>query len=172
MATRKKTSGTRRPRRVPRRSGTSEELFGNVWQGCLPSTPAGLDALEKALSWRLPSTLRELLARAACGRPRNNYFRRPRTGEELSVGCVLAVEKSASRRIPTIAEYSAALIQSVGFPPTLVPFALDTGNANPICIDKQTNDIVYWLHDEPQSRARPVADSLDALLAGLRPSPF
>jgi hypothetical protein len=85
---------------------------------------------------------------------------------------VLAVEKGSERRVATIAEYSTALIRSVGFPSTLVPFALDTGNANPICIDKQTNEIVYWLHDEPQSRTRPVADSLDAFLAGLRPSPF
>jgi hypothetical protein len=147
-------------------------LFGNVWEGCLPSTPASLDALEKVLSWRLTSPLRDLLARAACGRPRKNYYRNPRTGEELSVGCVLAVRKGAGRRVATIDEYFAALVRSVGFPSRLVPFALDTGNANPICVDKQTNEVVYWLHDELQSSTRRVADSLDAFLVDLRPSPF
>ena len=84
---------------------------------------------------------------------------------ELGIGYVLPAhdKKLVSGFASTVALYRA----KQHLPREVLPFALDSGHANLICLRLPRRDVVYWLHDDPDEPVRYVAPSLKAFLKGL-----
>ena len=103
------------------------------------------------------------------GRPKNDYYDSCQNDIEVSVGYVLPAREG---RVKGIVSECLTYRQVHQLSPTLIPFAYDTGNANLMCLDLGTKEVVYWLHDDPSERVRTVAPTLKEFLSGLKASPF
>ena len=104
------------------------------------------------------------------GSPAKHFFASAREDLELGIGYILPLRDQ--RKIEGVASECVRYRTHQGFDPSLIPFALDGGHANPICVRLPQRDIIYWLHDDPENRIRRVAPSLGEFLSGLEESPY
>ena len=143
--------------------------YDNVWRGCLPLSEARLADAEANAGGPFPGELRELFLRCNGGSPEKSYFENDRIMVEI--GRLLPVDPPKSWRGPS---FEDVLVQqrSMGLPSTLVPFALDTGNAGVFCVDRESGEVSYWIHDQPEDPLKKVAASLDDVLSNLTEPPY
>lgn len=89
---------------------------------------------------------------------------------ELALGYVIPLREFKKER--PLAHVTGLYRKSYGLPANLIPFAYDLGHANLMCLSMTDGCVYYWLHDDPDDAVKLVADSLEAFLSGLGPSPF
>jgi hypothetical protein len=160
---------------TPRKSksaGRAEDrksAFGNEWRRVIGGTDAEVTEAERRLGVTFPDDLKSLLITCGGGRPQNDYYHSRQNNIEVSVGYVLPARDG---RVRGIVSECLSYRKTHQLSPTLLPFAYDTGNANPMCLDLASGEVVYWLHDDPSDRVRKVAPTLKEFLSGLKPSPF
>ena len=149
---------------------SATDAYGNTWSRIIRATPKQLAAASAALGVQIPKDLAELLTRFGGGKPVRNYYANREYGIEVSVGYLLpfADKGKVSGLATTCLSYRKAQQLSQD----LVPFALDSGHANLLCLRLPKADVVYWLHDDSEDRVRKVAPSLENFLAGLSEAPF
>jgi len=154
------------------RSNAGEDrkiAFGNEWSRVIDATEADAAQAASQLGVAFPEDLSALLIECGGGRPKKNYYRSRKNNIEVSVGYVLPVRDG---RVKGVASECTSYRKTHQLPLTLIPFAYDTGNANLMCLDLSSGEVVYWLHDDPSDRVRKVAPTLKEFLSGLEPSPF
>jgi len=161
----------KKPKRPRAPAGAVVTAYGNTWSGVAPGSDDDVRAVEKALGVAVGAELAAFLMTCGGGRPERAYFEGPDSQVmDLGIGYVLPL-RDASRKGGLVTECTAFRDAS-DMDPDLIPIALDTGHANPICVRVSTGEVVYWLHDDPDDRVRRVAPSLAALLRGLGECPF
>lgn len=150
---------------------TTVEKYGNTWTEVVPSTADDLAPICDALGRELPAELADLFLTCGGGRPERDFFLSAR-GEEHGLGYIIP-PVDYGKMTGFVDDYQTwRATHGEDASPKLIPFALDSGHANFFCIREPSNDVVYWLHDEPDNRIRLVATSLRAFLTGLTASPF
>jgi hypothetical protein len=170
---RKVTAMPRKTVRQTADTGTVVEAYGNTWTDCHPATAPQVRALVAEFGAALPVDLVSLFETVAAGRAAKNYFKTVQTRSEVSLGRVLHFEPHG--RSMGAVETLQMLRKVHGLAKGLVPFAMDTGNANYFCVDVANGSVHYWLHDERAkgtNKLRLVAPSLADFLVGLEESPF
>ncbi|MEW5738871.1 MAG: SMI1/KNR4 family protein [Myxococcota bacterium] len=147
------------------------QAYETGWKQVSGGTDADVQAVEAQLGRRLPAALAEFLMTCGGGRPEKNFFVGPESEVlDLGIGYVLPLRDVGKKQgVGTTNETWRA---HQGLPQELIPFAVDTGNANLICLRLPQQDVIYWVHDEPDHRPRFVAASLPAFLHGLGECPF
>ena len=146
------------------------DKHGNTWVGVAPASQRDVEAAEAALGLTLPAELAELMMTLGAGRPTRSYYFSRANDIEIELGYVIPLV--AQPKIGDLVKECEIHRRVHGLAPELIPFALDSGHANLICLRLPATDVVYWLHDEPEGRVRPVAPSLAALLEGLTEPPY
>lgn len=136
----------------------------NEWSGCSPLNQGQVDATELALNISIPQEVQELLLRYNGGRPTRTYFSDAKV--EVELGRVL--EMGASGAYETT---HRAWATHCALPVKVVPFAYDSGNANLLCVDTETGEVVYWVHDS-EPRRMEIASSLKEFLSRLEMPPY
>lgn len=164
--TKKHTAKT--PRAV--KATNDVEAYGNRFLDCTPATKEALAFVADALAISIPTTLARLLLTCGGGRPEKGYF----LGDEyeVEVGRLLAVRVPEGSKRESLELARPRLVARSGLPTSLVPFALDTGNANFFCVDLATHEVVYFLLDEPGRAPKRIAPSLELFLEGLDSPPY
>ena len=146
------------------------DAFANVWTGVIPGTPAEVSAVETALGVQIPDALSGFLVTCAFGKPERPFYYSARHRVEVGMGRILPLKDQ-----PKVSGIVAAALvrrRVIGLPEHLVPFAVDNGNSDVICVDSKSQSVIYWVHDEvPSERGRIVADSLQEFLSGLTDPP-
>src|ERR1700722_8884600 len=137
--------------------GDRKIAFGNEWSRVIGATEADAAEAQSQLGVTFPEDLKSLLLECGGGRPRNDYYQSRENDIEVSVGYILPARDG---RVGGIASECASYRKMHQLSPTLIPFAYDTGNANLMCLDLASGEIVYWLHDDPSHRVRKVAPTL------------
>jgi len=158
--------------RRTRSAGKDEDrkiAFGNEWRRVIGATEAEVAEAEKQLGVTFPEDLKSLLISCGGGRPRNDYYCSRQNNIEVSVGYVLPARDG---RVKGIVSECLSYRRTHQLSPTLIPFAYDTGNANLLCLELKSGEIVYWLHDDPSDRVRKIVPTLKEFLSGLKPAPF
>jgi len=151
-------------------SGKDVFAYDNNWSACTPASEGDIAKIEKALSVKLPKELKTLLMTCAGGRPKNNFYQNDEYDIEVGLAQILPVKNEAKR--DTVLEVHKQLTDVLELPDGLIPFAEDTGHANAFCVNIKSGKVVYWLHDEPDRRAREVCGSLKAFISGLTECPY
>ena len=144
--------------------------YGNTWENVTEGTLADVQSVEGQIGVSLPPDLAEFLMKCGGGRPAKNFFESRAADLELGIGYVLPLREHPKKG--GIASDCLRYRKHQGLDPSLVPFALDRGNANLICMRLPGRDIVYWLHDDPDDRTRKVAPSLNDFLTELDETPY
>jgi len=161
MATKKKAA---------RKVATKVEAYGNTWTGVVEGTIAQVRAAEAALGVKIPDGLSKLLQSCGCGEPARGFYYSKRFKVEVGVGHIVPLVDQP--KINGIVAEASVRRRVIGLPDHFIPFALDNGNSDVLCVDLKTEKIVYWLHDEePDERGQVVAGSLADFLSGLEESP-
>lgn len=145
------------------------DAFGNRWERCLPVTDAQIDQACQGRNTILPKALRALFLACNAGRPARTYF-----GEgpiELEIGAIVGIALPPSFKGTTF-EHSIDRLRGAGLAPPWLPLAVDNGNAGIICLNADSGEIAYWVHDEPEDPLKPVCGSLDELLRSLTEPPY
>jgi hypothetical protein len=150
-------------------AGATVEAYGNEWTDCAPADDEDVAAASKALGLKIPHQAAKLFKTCAGGRPKRN-FHDGDTGE-IVIGYVLPLRK-VGRREDLVTTCRRLRQFQKTFRDHLLPFAYDNGNANLLCIDTKTDEVVYWLHDNHDHPVRSAAPSLNEFLSGLSPAPF
>ena len=143
--------------------------FGNEWRRVIGATEAEVANAESQLGVTFPDDLKSLLIICGGGRPKNDYCDSRKNNIEVSVGYVLPAREG---RVRGIVSECQSYRKAHQLSPTLILFAYDTGNANLMCLDLASGEVVYWLHDDPSDRGRRVAPTLKEFLSGLKLAPF
>jgi len=157
-------------KRGQRSRASVTDAYGNTWVGVAPAGRRDVEAAEAALGLTLPAELAELMMTLGAGRPAKSYYFSRDNDIEIELGYVIPL--LAQPRIGDLVQECETYRRVHGLAPELIPFALDSGHANLLCLRLPAGDVVYWLHDEPERRVRTVAPSLVALLQGLTEPPY
>jgi hypothetical protein len=152
------------------KGNTVVSAYGNTWENVTPGTLADVQVVEEQIGVSLAPDLAEFLMKCGGGRPAKNFFESRGDHLELGVGYVLPLREHPKKG--GVASDCLRYRKHQSLDPSLVPFALDRGNANLICMRLPGGDIVYWLHDDPDDRIRKVAPSLNDFLTGLEETPY
>lgn len=182
MATKKKTPGRKAkstaspegitdasPKPKPRKvQGSTVEAYGNTWTHVVPSTTDDLHRAQHDVGVLLPADLAELLQRCGGGHPMHDFFEGIDT--EISIGYLLPLADHPKLGSLSSRVHTSRQVQ--GLPLDYVPFAVDAGHANVLCLHLPTGKIIYWLHDDQQAPLRHIAPSLATFLSGLEEAPF
>lgn len=150
---------------------TSVNAYGNTWVDPVSATAADLQAQQSELNVVLPRNLGTFLCLCGGGSSQKNFYDGERSDVlELALGYVIPLREFKKER--PLAHVTGLYRKSHGLPANLIPFAYDLGHANLMCLSMTDGCVYYWLHDDPDDAVKFVADSLEAFLSGLGPSPF
>lgn len=146
------------------------QAYGNIWEDVQPQTTEELNICEKEMDIVFPENLKDFLLSCAGGYPLKNFYENYKNDIEVSIGYIMPIS-NFGKRVSLVTEYKE-LKKKNDFPISLIPFALDYGNANQFCLSQTNGEVLYWLHDEPENRIRKVAKTLNEFLDGLKEPPF
>lgn len=146
------------------------DAYGNTWSRVIPGTPQQVAAASAALGRQIPKDLVELLVRFGGGKPAKDYYANHEHDIEVRLGYLLPL--SDNGKVSGLATVASTYRKAQQLSQDLVPFALDNGHANLLCLRLPKLGVVYWLHDDHEARVRKVAPSLEQFLAGLSEAPF
>lgn len=146
------------------------EAYGIEWRNVKPASPNDIASIEDKLKVTLPENLKELFKTCAGGYPSKNFYYIRDAKREASIGYILPVKED--KKISDVLTTYRNLHNIFDFPDDLIPFALDYGHANPLCLDIKTGEVIYWLTDVPSNQMVKVSKSLEVFLEGLSEDPF
>jgi hypothetical protein len=149
--------------------GATVIAFGNTWAGCKPATSEQIASLEQVFGAPLPRSVASVFRTIGGGRPAKNFFTALAPPDQVAVGRVLPLEREG--KAPCAIDVLRGQHGVHGLARKLVPFALDTGNANYFCLDPEDGRVLYWVPGDKQSPFRTMASNVSMFLAGLRASP-
>jgi len=171
----RKSKTKRTPAKKPRASpgsgaqdGVVDE-WGNQWNRCMPLSEETLSEVETQLRINIPADLRKLFLSCNGGRPEKTYFGTRQI--EVGIGSVLPIRPPASHKGSSF-EATYQRMNRSGLPSKLLPFAYDTGNAGIFCLDAESGEIVYWVHNDPEYPIKKVTTSLTNFLSNLDLPPY
>lgn len=175
MGDKKKSKTKRTPAKKPKASpGRAAQYYsvvdewGNQWNRCLPLSEETLSEVETQLRITIPADLRKLFLSYNGGKPEKTYFGTRQV--EVGIGSVLPIRPATHNGSSFEANYLR--MSRSGLPSKLLPFAYDTGNAGIFCLDAESGEIVYWVHDDPQYPMKKVTPSLTKFLSNLDLPPY
>jgi hypothetical protein len=169
MATKKKTATKVAP--AAKAKGKDVDAFGNTWAGALGGTREEVGAVEAALGVKLSDELAAFLQECANGKPARGFYFSKAHEIEVGLGRVLPLQDQP--KMNGIVTDASMRRRVTGMPEHFVPFAVDNGNSDVLCVDTKTQQIVYWVHDgSPDDRGQVAADSLKTFIARLEEPPY
>lgn len=169
MATKKKLGA----KVVPGAKAKTQDVdaFGNTWTGVLGGTRAEVEAIEAALGVKIPDDLAAFMQECANGRPQRGYYFDRAHDIEVGLGRVIPLRDQP--KMSGVVTDASTRRRVTGMPEHFVPFAVDNGNSDVLCVDTKTQQVVYWVHDgSSDDRGRIAADSFAAFISALKDPPY
>lgn len=141
------------------------EAYGNTWLDVIPVDAEVIDQTLHRLKLTVPDELRNMFIQCNGGYPRTStYFGK----YEVSLGNLLPFGIKGTWKRRSFDEiYTKLVLEEKVIPKELVPFGWDTGNANLLCTKSDTDEVVYWVHDDQENSVKIVAPSIADFLENL-----